>query len=65
MVESSDKELNVEARKQRLQVEKKLWKTSLALVLVQSAGSLQCFYCDHANNVTCPGRLRSIDKGEL
>ena len=34
MVESSDKELNVEARKQRLQVEKKLWKTSLALVLV-------------------------------
>lgn len=34
MVESSDKELYGEARKQRLQVEKKLWKTSLALVLV-------------------------------
>ena len=38
-----------------------LGSVSLALVLVQSAGSLQCFYCDHASNVTCPGRLRSID----
>ena len=34
MVESSDKEIHGEVRKQRLQVERRLWKTSLALVLV-------------------------------
>ena len=39
-----------------------LGSVSLALVLVQSAGTLQCFYCDHASNVTCPGKLRFTDR---